>query len=116
MDINPQAAASIQVPLIAPSGSNSDHSYTLIMDIYEPDTSLGTPSTLFQSIACCVSNLSSAGQDGVALTLDASNYLHVSGSSGGVPFDTAAAIPCRWMPGTASPWWWIIRRMEDVPR
>jgi hypothetical protein len=91
MDINPQAAASIQAPLIAAPGSYSDSNYTVIMDIYEPDTSLGTPSTLCQSIPCCVSNLSSGGQDGVALTLDASNNLHITGFAGGVPFDTGPA-------------------------
>ena len=51
------------------------------MDLYEPDTSFGTPSTLFQSISCCVSNLGSGGQDGVALTLDAANNLHITGSA-----------------------------------
>ena len=61
------------------------------MDLYEPDTSLGTPSTLFQSIACCVSNLGSGGQDGgVGLTLDSSNNLHITGSSTGGPFDYAS--------------------------
>jgi hypothetical protein len=54
---------------------------------------LGTPSTLFQSIACCVSNLSSGGQDGIALTLDAANYLHITGSADGVPFDAASPAP-----------------------
>jgi hypothetical protein len=93
MDIIPQAGASIQVPPITASGASSDASYTLIMDLYEPDTSLGTPSTLFQSIACCVSNLSSGGQDGTALTLDAANYLHITGSAGGVPFDAASPAP-----------------------
>jgi hypothetical protein len=93
MDINPHAGASIQVPPITASGTASNASYTLIMDVYEPDTSWGTPSTLFQSIACCISNLTSGGQDGVALTLDASNYLHIAGSAGGVPFDTASAAP-----------------------
>jgi hypothetical protein len=91
MDINPNAAPSIQIPLIAAPGSNTDNSYTVIMDIYEPDTSLGTPSTLFQSIACCISNLGSSGQDGVAMTLDASNNLHLTGSATGVPFDTGPA-------------------------
>ena len=93
MGINPQAGATIQVPVIAPSGSTIDNSYTVIMDIYEPDTSLGTPSTLFDSIPCCVSNLGSSGQDGVALTLDASNNLHITGSTAGVPFDYASATP-----------------------
>ncbi len=93
MDINPQAGAAIEVPPIAPVGSISDSSYTVVMDIYEPDTSLGTPSTLYQSIACCVSNLSSGGQDGVALTLDASNNLHITGSASGVPFDAASFEP-----------------------
>ena len=93
MDINPAAGATIGLPLIAEPGSYSDTNYTLIMDIYEPDTSLGTPSTLFQSIACCVSNLGSGGQDGVGLTLDASNYPHLTGTVGGTPFDAAAAMP-----------------------
>ena len=52
---------------------------------------MGTPCTLFASVPCCVSNLSSGGQDGVALTLDASNNLHILGSSGGVPFDSGPA-------------------------
>ena len=96
LDVPPLTSdTSIQVPEIAPTGSNSDTSYSLIMDIYEPDTSLGTPSTLCQTIPCCVSNLSSGGQDGVTLTLDASNELHITGSAAGVPFDTgpAAVLP-----------------------
>jgi hypothetical protein len=86
-------ATSIQVPLIAAPGSSSDNSYTVIMDLYEPDTSFGTPSTLFQSISCCVSNLGSSGQDGVAMTLDAANNLHITGSGAGVPFDAASTAP-----------------------
>jgi hypothetical protein len=93
MAINPNSGGSIEIPPITAPGTNCDASYTVIMDIYEPDTSLGTPSTLFQSIACCVSNLSSGGQDGVGLTLDASNYLHIAGSASGVPFDAASAAP-----------------------
>jgi hypothetical protein len=93
MDINPLAAATIEVPLIAATDSSSDSNYTVIMDLYEPDTSLGTPSTLCQSIPCCVSNLSSGGQDGVALTLDVSNNLHITGFAVGVPFDTGPAAP-----------------------
>jgi hypothetical protein len=92
MDINPLAGASIQMPLIAGPGSNSVNSYTVLMDIYEPDTSLGTPSTLFQSLACC---LGTGGQDGVALTVDSTNNLHLTGSAAGVSFDTgpAALLP-----------------------
>ena len=59
---------SIQVPLIAPPGSNSVNSYTLIMDLYQATNSAGTPSTLFQSRGCC---LGTNGQDGVGLTMDA---------------------------------------------
>jgi hypothetical protein len=81
---------SIQVPPIAPPGSNSVNSYTVIMDLYEPDTSFGTSSTLFQSVVCC---LGSGGQDGVALTLDGTNNLHITGSSGGVPFDAVSTAP-----------------------
>jgi hypothetical protein len=90
MHISPQAAASIQVPLIAPPGSNSVNSYTVIMDLYEPDTSFGTPSTLFQSRPCCIG---SGGQDGVTMTLDATNNLHIAGSTAGVPYDYASATP-----------------------
>jgi hypothetical protein len=90
MHVAPLSAdASIQVPLIAPAGSNSVNSYTVIMDLYEPDTSLGTPSTLFQSRGCCVGS----GQDGVTLALDAQNYLHLAGFAAGVPFDAASAAP-----------------------
>ena len=81
---------SIQVPLIAPPGSNSVNSYTVIMDVYEPGSSFGTPSTLFQSRGCC---LGTNGQDGVGLTLDGTNNLHITGSAGGVPFDAASTEP-----------------------
>ena len=90
MHISPQAAASIQVPLIAPPGSNSVNSYTVIMDLYEPDTSFGTPSTLFESVDCCIG---SSGNDGVTMTLDATNNLHIAGSTAGVPYDYASATP-----------------------
>ena len=83
------ADTSIQVPLIAPAGSNSVNSYTVILDLYEPDTSLGTPSTLFQSLSCCLG----FGQDGIAVTLDAQNYLHLTGFAAGAPFDAASAAP-----------------------
>jgi hypothetical protein len=89
MHIDPQSEPSIQVPVIAPSGSNSVNSYTVILDLYEPDTSLGTPSTLFQSLACCLGS----GQDGVSLSLDGQNDLHLTGSAAGVPFDAASAAP-----------------------
>ena len=93
LDVSPLTPGTqFQVPLIAPTGSSVDHSYTLIMDLYEPDTSLGTPSTLCQSIPCCVSNLSSGGQDGVTLTLDSSNLLHITGSAAGSPFDTGPTL------------------------
>ena len=37
--------------------------------------------------------MSSGGQDGVALTLDSTNYLHLTGSVGGVPFDVPSTVP-----------------------
>jgi hypothetical protein len=80
---------SLQVPLIAPAGSNSVSSYTIIMDLYQPLASLGTPSTLFRNSGWIPTN----GLDGVELTLDASNYLHIDGIAGGVPFDQASATP-----------------------
>jgi hypothetical protein len=91
MDINPQYGAILEMPPIVPAGAASDSAYTVIMDIYEPDTSLGTPSTLYASDY--ITNLGSGGQDGVSLTLDASNNLHITGSAAGVPFDSAASTP-----------------------
>ncbi len=83
------ADTSIQIPQITPAGSNSLNSYSVIMDLYEPDTAWGTPSILFKN-SCC---LGSSGQDGVALTLDAQNYLHLSGYAAGAPFDIASITP-----------------------
>ncbi|HZQ46260.1 MAG TPA: immunoglobulin domain-containing protein, partial [Verrucomicrobiae bacterium] len=93
MDINPQDGSSIELPPMTAPGTTSVDSYTIIMDIYLPDTSFGTPSTLFQSAACCVSNLSSGGQDGVGLTLDAGNNLHIIGSAAGEAFDAVSSVP-----------------------
>lgn len=93
MEINPNAGVAIQIPPITAPDSTTDASYTVLMDLFVPDTSLGTPNTLFQSETCCISNLSSSGQDGVGLTLDESNYVHISGSSGGVPFDSISPQP-----------------------
>jgi len=83
MEPNPEAGGSIEIPPITPSGSTSNSSYTVVMDYYQPDTSLGTPSTLFQS----------GGPEGIALTLDETNYLHLSGSSDVAPFDAASTNP-----------------------
>jgi Concanavalin A-like lectin/glucanases superfamily/Immunoglobulin domain len=87
------ADTSIQVPLIAPPGSNSVNSYTVIMDLYQPGTSSGTPSTLFQSVRVGLLSTNDPGQASVSLTLDAQNDLHLTGSAGGVPFDAASAAP-----------------------
>lgn len=84
MDINPQAGAQILIPPVAPAGSNSVDSYTVIMDIYQPGNAVGTPTTLFQS---------QSGPGGIVLSLDASNYVHVADLAGGVPADTASATP-----------------------
>lgn len=85
------ADTSIQIPQIAPAGSNSLNSYSVIMDLYEPAAAAATPSILFKN-SCC---LGSSGQDGVAITLDAQNFLHLSGYAAGTPFDIAstAAMP-----------------------
>jgi len=90
LDVPPlPAGAAIQVPVIAPTGSNAINCYSLIMDIYEPDTSLGTPSTLFRN-SCC---LGSTGQDGVDMTLDTSNVLHLTAYAAGVAYDLASPAP-----------------------
>jgi hypothetical protein len=80
---------SLQIPLIAPPGSNSVSSYTVILDLNEPGAGLGTPTTLIRN-SCC---LGSSGQDGVELTLDSSNYLHIDGFANGAPFDIASTAP-----------------------
>ena len=91
MDINPQAGALIQVPPVVESGEISDSSYTLIIDLYEPDTSSGMPSLLYASDY--VSNLTSGGQDGLTLSMDASNYLHITTYSAGAPADNVSITP-----------------------
>ena len=91
MDINPYAGAIIQLPMITSPGSTEDDSYTLIMDLYEPDTSLGTPSTLFMSDYD--TNPATAGQSGTQVTLDASNYMHLTQISDGIVFDAVSAEP-----------------------
>ena len=84
IDINPQAAQTIMVPPVVPVGSNSLDSYTVILDLYEPSTSQGTASTLFQS---------QPGTGGVSLNLDAANFLHIAGMMDGTPFDIPASSP-----------------------
>jgi hypothetical protein len=83
MEPNPESGGSIEIPPITPSGTTSNASYTVVMDYYEPASSSGTPSTLFQS----------GGQDGISLTLDETNYLHLSGSSDGAGFDAMSDQP-----------------------
>lgn len=84
LGLNPLWPATLTLPPILPAGSTNDTDYTVIMDIYQPGTSQGTPSTLFES----------AGDgSGIALTLDASNYLDITGASGGTPFDVPSTIP-----------------------
>jgi hypothetical protein len=88
MDIAPLPSdTSIQVPVIAPPGSNNVPACTVLMDIYQPDTSFGTPATLFSSI------YQSSSGDGVNLITDTQNLLHINGSLSGVPFDAATSSP-----------------------
>lgn len=92
MDIAPLPAdTSIQVPLIAPSGSNDVPACTVLMDIYQQDTSFGTPATLFESIY--VTNSDGSTPDGVSVMTDTQNLLHISGSLCGMPFDAATSSP-----------------------
>jgi|GEM_PF-1255986 len=90
MDVPPlPAGTAIQVPVIAPTGSNSVNSYSLVMDLYEPGASAGISSILFKN-SCC---LGSTGEDGVGFTMDTQNYLHLTGYAAGVPFDVASSLP-----------------------
>src|SRR5262249_54802205 len=75
----------IELPFIAPEGSNSLSSYSLLMDIYAPDTSSGTNRVLF-------SNLGTQGQDGLKWTIDAQNFLHLTGAITGQPFEAVSSI------------------------
>jgi hypothetical protein len=101
MHVSLASDTSLQVPLIAPPGSNSLNSYSVVMDLNQPVTSVGTPTTLFQS---------GSGPDGVALTLDSQNTLHITGSAAGTPFDMAAPAPL--VPGVP-PWWRIALVVDD---
>jgi hypothetical protein len=84
LGLNPLWPDTLTLPPILPAGSTSNTDYTVLMDIYQPDTSVGTPSTLFES----------AGDgSGIALTLDVSNYMDITGTSAGVPFDVTSAMP-----------------------
>ena len=91
MHISPQLGASLQIPQITPAGSTSVDSYTVIMDIYEPDSSAGMPATLFSTPY--MTNLSGGGPDGLSLTLDSSNYFNITGMIAGVPFTTQSPWP-----------------------
>jgi hypothetical protein len=94
MDVPPlPVGTAIQVPLIAPAGSNSVNSYSVIMDLYEPGTSSGTTSVVFIAVSYCYCIIGGSGQDGVEMTLDASNLLHLTGYAGGVAFDLASPTP-----------------------
>jgi Concanavalin A-like lectin/glucanases superfamily/Immunoglobulin I-set domain len=81
---------SIQIPLIAPPGSNTLNSYSMIMDMLQPGSAAGTTNILFESSVCCIGP---NAQDGVEVTLDAQNILHLTGSAAGTPFDAPAAEP-----------------------
>ena len=76
----------IQIPQIAPPGSNSVGSYSVVLDILQPSTAAGPSGTLFE-------NLGSSGQDGVALSLDSQQVLHLTTSVAGTVADTAAPLP-----------------------
>jgi hypothetical protein len=79
----------LQIPPIAPTGSNSVASYTVLMDVYLPDSSTGTNETLFASEACCIGSPA----NGVAMVLDAQNNLHITGSADGSAFDFIGSTP-----------------------
>jgi hypothetical protein len=72
----------IQLPLIAPPGSNSVSSYTLLMDVYTPTNSAVT-NTLFE-----IGNLGTNGQDGLSLRAIegvSTTQITASGTVGGEP-------------------------------
>jgi hypothetical protein len=75
--------ALIELPFIAPLGSNSISSYTLIMDVYAPSNSIRSASTLFDS--------GGSGMDGLRLLMEPTepmgigNRITVTGIVGGVP-------------------------------
>jgi hypothetical protein len=78
--------ATIQLPFIAPLGSNTLRSYSLVMDIYAPSNSSGTVRTLF-------SNPGAANQNGYSWTIDAQDFLHLTGTVGGQALDVVSAGP-----------------------
>ncbi len=72
----------IQLPFIAPPGSNTLSSYSLVMDIYSPSNSSGMVRTLF-------SNPSASSPNGYSWTIDAQNFLHLTGQT----FDSVSPNP-----------------------
>jgi hypothetical protein len=76
----------IQLPFVAPPGSNTLSSYSLVMDIYAPSNSSGTVRTLF-------SNPGATSPNGYSWTIDAQNLLHLTGTVGGQTFDSVSPGP-----------------------
>jgi hypothetical protein len=91
IEINPRSGVGLELPMITPSGATADASYTLVLDLYEPDTSWGTPSTIF--ISSSNVNLTSGGQDGLSVSLDISNYVHVTTIFDGNLYDLVSTTP-----------------------
>jgi hypothetical protein len=81
------ADTSLQVPPIAPSGSNSLNSYSLLLDLYVPSTSSGSSSTLF------INPGSAGATDQTALAINAAGLLELSGAAAGSPFDLVSTMP-----------------------
>jgi hypothetical protein len=90
MQVSLPSDASIQVPVIAPAGSNSVNSYSVILDTYLPSTESGIPATLFYNYGGTETN---GTPDQLALVVNASGFLELSGTAAGSPFDLTATNP-----------------------
>jgi Concanavalin A-like lectin/glucanases superfamily/Immunoglobulin domain/HYR domain len=76
----------IQLPFIAPPGSNTLSSYSVFIDVYLPSSSSNTVRTLF-------SNLGTNGQDGFSWTIDASNHMSLTGTIQGITINPCPGCP-----------------------
>jgi hypothetical protein len=99
------ADTTIQLPLVAPPGSNSLGSYSVVMDVYSPDSSSGTVRTLFE-------NLGSSGQDGVSLQINTSNQLVLTGTVEGIVINWCPGCPPPFFPPDA---WSRVAMVVDDP-
>jgi hypothetical protein len=82
----------MQIPPLTPGVSNAVGSYTVVMDLYQPSSSVGAYVTLFENANCCAGG-KGGGENLMAVDLDGDDYLHLTGSADGAAFDAQSPMP-----------------------